>query len=1114
MLTDPDFLTWLQARSIVVVNPASKDPFDSVTYNSVINGKLIAAIILELLDKASSPTAHLEIKGQLKNLPSDTKFLTKAHNWEVLHKAMQLLGLEIKEETKAMVAAGVTEEIVKVLCAVRELDDQVSLRGSNVKAHHHKIKLGPDGALFLESVNSGQHLQDTTYVLEFLLVSMSRAFCLKPKQAAVLMTRNGLYLAKVMCKGLRKQFIPVIEWLDCMLVHAEHLCFLIGKEIHNDAVSMVCELMLPGLLSKNEAVVAKLSEVFLSLIKTKGLSNQVRLWFNNERTCLNSCVVAYGRYPALADKLKELIFSFSQHQVESLLREQLPECFVKSGDYLRYIVEFYDYVMNIEDIHLQLLKGSLIDYWVTTSLKVLQDPSVFPLPIVELTCFLWGSFPHRIDEASAKAIFTGLQRLLRDKRLSVRVRGVCMMFHLVEVFASKKQLYAPVIYQALVAYYIESYNSFQVRHLMVANFPLLFARFEALPFAWLAEPILKHLRTTKCLKAEVTDVDLIFALARHPQLDSKTAVTLLAILGLISMSVPVFAKACSFPMVLICRGNLYNEAVQDTIVRFCKLGVQKLSQERSRRHFSSTRKLQVPSSTLKLTPSSSVSDFGRVLKSGMKGSFVLALAKDLFELKHSDLNSKLQRVLLDINTQHHVKTGKDFAPVTQLLSRYADHATLALLYSSLLSSSVALVPLYDSKAHQAKIRGEIRNTRQKWLTTTEAERRRTEESEAKRQRQRKLNYQKVELQMIKLGIPMDDDQKPLIFPFGSLSWEEGEVLLYEIRPEDQLHLQQVLCRYRRALQVVFKDNAFSLTEEVASEKLLTEGEHWTLLKEQSIADLSFEEFRKLLKKFCVKGNRPNSTLEFKGFVEFIVQVACFVFNKDHSPFADLPPPILVTRLMETFKTAFLSRGKSVLVFEETESPLIRTLNQRLREDPGYELPSNYIRCEELRLDVAYVLPDIGLSEGQSAALEVLDEVMSRSLNVHLLRPIVVETLLYYAKKIPHKLGIVGPVELPLEFSKVLKEGIIDRLELFDLERLIEVGHVLHSACERTVKDSKLCNRALQEHQEANAYKLEQRALLSQRIQQRGLELKAKIEEIKQAKAQTLQSEEAQQLAKL
>jgi hypothetical protein len=1149
MLTDPNFLEWLLSRNITVSDPTAKEPFNPASYNSILNGLLISPIVMELLNKSGKLRASAEIKAELKNLATDQKFTTKTRNWDVIQRALKLLGYELREDSKSLIIAGVTDEIVRVLWSIKELEERVSTRGSSRKAKEpkHRARQGPDGALFLDSLESGKQLNQTTCLLEFLLVSMSQSFGLKPKQAAVLMTRNGHYLAKILCKGLRKQFVPVLEWLDALSTHSEHLTALMIKEKNNESLDVICEALSPGLLSKSESVVLKVTELLTILGKLEPMRSQIWEWFQSERSCLNSAIVAYGRYPDLGGQLTQLIFSFSKNQLEGLLRDLLPECFQNPEDYIAYINEFYDYLMKLDNIHLELLKGTLIDYWVSRSLEVNEHHNTSLLSSAELLSFIWAEFPHRLDETAANGILTCLKKLLRDRRSAMKLRGVCMMFHLVEVFTNKRHFFAPIIYKSLAFFFIEIYSNTQLRRVMAANFTMLFNKFDAIPISVLAEPLVKHLKMTECKGIEVGDIDLFLAMSRHTHLDETSAILLLDILAMIFVNLPVYARAASYPIIVICRRFLHEEAVQDYVVRFCRLGLKHLSQDEIGKRYISTRAPQISSSLLSLTKtmnftrSGSVDQFGQSMNTARNGSFVLELIRDLFNLKYRLLTEKLQQTLIDVNNEIRKSTGGDFTPILKLLNKFGDPVTLTVLHANLLNplallsdaaaaaqqaksarmkfpnieSSAMLSPRYGSKSRllkplaksttEEKIRADITKARQKWVDQVESEKKKVEQEEQFKKRQLKQTHQQIELQKIKLGIVTEDDNKPLIFPENSLSFD-NDADLCEVADEDQVALQQVLRRNRRVLQSLFKLYAYTKAQEY-SEKLLTEGQYWQLLKEQGLTTemLTLDEFRSLLKRFCLKGRRQTSNLEFKGFIDFLVQVACFVFSKGRFDLHDLAPAISLTRLFEVMRAAFEARGESTAVFDEADSEIIRSLNQKLQEDPETELPSNYLRFEEAKLEVSYIMPECGLSEAHLIALSVLEEVCSQSLGVHLLRPIVSAVPCYFAKKRPMRASSSkGALILPVEFSAVLKEAIVDSMDGYEFKDLIEVGYTLHRVTEQVQKEATKGvrrNKAVEERTIKERIEVTEVLKGNERVQQRRKELKTKIQALKRTKAQ-------------
>lgn len=54
--------------------------------------------------------------------------------------------------------------------------------------------------------------EETESTLELILNTLSKAFGMKPKQAAALLTNNNQYLVHSCVKGVKSRYEPVIEW--------------------------------------------------------------------------------------------------------------------------------------------------------------------------------------------------------------------------------------------------------------------------------------------------------------------------------------------------------------------------------------------------------------------------------------------------------------------------------------------------------------------------------------------------------------------------------------------------------------------------------------------------------------------------------------------------------------------------------------------------------------------------------------------------------------------------------------------------------------------------------------------------------------------------------------
>ena len=66
--------------------------------------------------------------------------------------------------------------------------------------------------------------------LEFILNSLCRAFHMKPKQAAALLTNNNQFLIHSIVKGVKGNYDPLNAWYTEVKKHIKHLISLLELE--------------------------------------------------------------------------------------------------------------------------------------------------------------------------------------------------------------------------------------------------------------------------------------------------------------------------------------------------------------------------------------------------------------------------------------------------------------------------------------------------------------------------------------------------------------------------------------------------------------------------------------------------------------------------------------------------------------------------------------------------------------------------------------------------------------------------------------------------------------------------------------------------------------------
>lgn len=299
-----------------------------------------------------------------------------------------------------------------------------------------RARAGPDGALFIESIEPNKSLTSTKTCLELLIVSFSQSFSLRPKQAAGLMTQGGKYLAHIIVKGLKGQYEPVVKWYQALFAVLKHLMGLIVKEEVNGSVSLILSTLRPGLLSRNLEVCQWTCRVFARLGKDMqekellAVAWEVRLtqWFSAPSGGIDACIVATTRF-GLDIKYSSIsiLAQFCQGHFSETFTVQFRMYLPDPLPYLTLVDECLPVLFDIKPARDELFASQVIDFWLEFAQKETEGEGKKPIggrfAAIALLCSLWLRFPAKIEESdeTADAILTAIKRILREKSQLMRV---------------------------------------------------------------------------------------------------------------------------------------------------------------------------------------------------------------------------------------------------------------------------------------------------------------------------------------------------------------------------------------------------------------------------------------------------------------------------------------------------------------------------------------------------------------------------------------------------------------------------------------------------------------------------------------------------------------------
>ena len=80
-------------------------------------------------------------------------------------------------------------------------------------------------------MNAERNPNDTESTLELLLNTLCKAFQMKPKQAAALLTNNNQFLIHSIVKGVKGKYEPLLAWYYDLHACSKHFTGLMELEV-------------------------------------------------------------------------------------------------------------------------------------------------------------------------------------------------------------------------------------------------------------------------------------------------------------------------------------------------------------------------------------------------------------------------------------------------------------------------------------------------------------------------------------------------------------------------------------------------------------------------------------------------------------------------------------------------------------------------------------------------------------------------------------------------------------------------------------------------------------------------------------------------------------------
>ena len=1004
------------------------------------NGLLFPVIIKHLLT----------LEGNALLLPEldeleDGSESPRAYNWGVVLQALESLSVHLDAEVKELILAGDKEIVVEILEALQAREDELR-QGIQQPRKYRRPRQAPDGALFVESIDMRRPLSEAETCLEFLLLGFCSHLQVTQRQAAGLLTEGGRFLASVLGRGLKGDFLPVVQMLDDMRSNVRQLADCILREAKNGSFVLVASSLRPGLLSLDDGVVQSTALFFRDLAKR--LNDQkwsMWPWFTGELGGIDAAVYAmkYRNSATLRD-VTEMIYEVGRGRLEEMLMGLIQKELNDEQLFLRLIAEITQAIAAIHGGTESLVSSGILRSLLSMCLREGENESKLRLTrrlsALNLLSMLWRQFHRDIDknEDLRSAILSLLKKGCRSS--SKLISGNCagQLFYLLDYFYEQKNASAPVLFKALQLLLIEIFDHTIFREFLLDNFAATAQQIPSLPIGELAEAVVKQALLSEA-ELNTYDFDFLITVARHPRLEEHQAVLVLDLLGKVYLKHLHFARAAAIPFMLLTNRFLQAPALQEYIYRFAKLAVQSVTQ-------SERTKQPQPGRSEKpvvLAQPLSLDDLSEETRTLQTRNLVLSLLSKVIQLSCTPLNERLKEVL-----------AMNAVKAKQVRGTYPRGLLVVL---ELIGKPEDILAQYEPMALQLVWKPPPRSPPKvlalpasKPESKAEMKQRAVSEKTIKSVDKLKLLWdQKAEA--AKTGQALILDSAPIVPPDFSV----------EITAEERSYVDVLLAKYSRLLRSLFRAHAGAGYHKVArgatfdhlAGKLeaMSEGELLALLRSLGIGPqvLSKEDFSVLLRAFLkMHSTKETGSVDFAGFKEMLVRVAVFCADRPGRHIGHLPPVLQLQVLFNDFRSAVANSGGDTLKYDEPfvghgDKEMLIRLNRLLSVNSQAPMPSNYRVRTENDVLVDYQVPSVlGLSEAWCDCLEILDSVAHNSLQVHVLEPLVrvqSVTVAVEERVMNPRLGRLPP---QLRFEVLLNEDESTRecaILLDDLFHSVELG---------------------------------------------------------------------------
>lgn len=1037
-------------------------------FSSFESGQLVIPMIKQLSIQTPDLASSLDL---LKNVKGNS---AKLYNWKVIIKALQTLGVEIDPDSKAHILSGDRDMIIDLL---ENIYKHYKKSSTPTRLKGKKPKLAPDGALYIDSLDSKRDLAKTESCLEFLLVSFCQSFDLQPKQAAGLLTQGNKFLAHVIVKGLKGDHSKIHNWYLNLYKNSFHLSGLIEVELAKGSLNMIFSSIKPGFLSKNIKTAEKCSEIVQKLFEQL-IMYEDQLWDLLIKDGLDVIMLCLSRLGEDIHMHISMIFStFKNEKLFDLVTEKIKNLYENPYEFLRILNLLYPGLAYQRHM---FKESGVLDYYLNYCLsniessKIVDNKQKTSLNISKFSTLvrLWVDFYEDVDQYSSE-ILAESKRTLKDSSFIGKYSIVGKYFYLLETFYLQKKPAVGVLLKTLIFLLIENYEGDQTkpfegnktvdrsefREFILVNFIQIFDVIETLPLHTVMEPLLKQIEYIKNMRFNVFDYDFFLATCRHKRMSVDNAVFLLDFLCRAYLEDVFFSHAALVPILYLVGTFFPKQPVAEYIYRFSELSLSMVCT------LEITKIQQMEHSTKKasqiLAPHLNPPEIETSVNTVHRRNLVLDITGKFIKLNHNDLTKKLTKFLLENNSKIKEISGTNYKAFEVLLTLIGDPSELVKNFESKavvvyqpVQDFEQQTPLYKPPAITGRAADDIEKIKN--IRALAMQKKLKSEEILKKKQQKVIQDATKDLEKARnLSVGIFDITEDLLksgpifeyFDIKTMLKNESE-LLEKMLKRYSLPIKLLFLRYNKPIiqkpgQVLPDQDDSIITEAQVINFCKGEGIFPDLIKRENVIKIIRETYKKES-----EGKNDGVVFNKKTFTSLLFQIAANCYNEgviyNSSPLA-----LRLWALLEHLK----AREKNPKIYEDfdpgtTDRELAGYLTGKLAENPSFSLPPGVGKTIDYDFKVVFKAPKaLDAPKSWRKSLEILDSVFFNALQVHLLRPEIVVVPKTVARGLPlTPTSIVLPVYLSV--CPEIKACILHLTNKHTLDTLVECGKTLEDLLQK------------------------------------------------------------------